>query len=401
MSSLALRRACRSLSTQHVRGFTGAPASNGPVAGARGLAGSSKITRIQESFFEPVNRVVVNVPATTANLGPGFDSFGFALDVWNRVTVERADKFSLTVLGEGSDTIDTSEKNIVVKMCRLALKTLGQEMPPLQFECQNAVPPTRGMGSSSAALVSGLAAGLALGGKDLSTPATKKLLLQLAADEEGHPDNVAPAIYGGFQIALQTPTGQWITQRVNIPEGTQCVLFIPDEEMSTTEARKALPESLSYADAIHNISRASMLVNCFATGQFDPLRYAMQDKLHQQYRSHMFPFEPIIKVALEAGAHGAYLSGAGPTVLAITGGSGRANVGDDTMSHFLAEATADAMIREASDRGISGTAHIATPSEVGIKSTGVSVSGVRLWTESFDRSSFGNPKKPIGSKVNQ
>jgi hypothetical protein len=123
------------------------------------------------------------------------------------------------------------------------------------------------------------------------------------------------------------------------------VLFIPDDEMSTTEARKALPESLSYADAIHNISRASMLVNCFATGQFDPLRYAMQDKLHQQYRSHMFPFEPIIKVALEAGAHGAYLSGAGPTVLAITGGSGRANVGDDTMSHFLAEATADAMIR--------------------------------------------------------
>lgn len=93
-----------------------------------------------------MNRVVVNVPATTANLGPGFDSFGFALDVWNRVTVERADKFSLTVLGEGADTIDTSEKNIVVKMCRLALKTLGQEMPPLQFECQNAVPPTRGMG---------------------------------------------------------------------------------------------------------------------------------------------------------------------------------------------------------------------------------------------------------------
>ena len=167
-----------------------------------------------------MNRVVVNVPATTANLGPGFDSFGFALDVWNRVTVERADKFSMTVLGEGEDTIDRSEKNIVVKMCKLALKTLGQEMPPLHFECQNAVPPTRGMGesrpetcfesahhpqphlrpepspnlgSSSAALVSGLAAGLALGGKDLSTPATKKLLLQLAADEEGHPDNGAPA----------------------------------------------------------------------------------------------------------------------------------------------------------------------------------------------------------------
>jgi len=239
------------------------------------------------------------------------------------------------------------------------------------------------------------------------------------------------------------------------------VLFIPDEEMSTTEARKALPEHLSYEDCIHNISRASMLVNCFATGQFDPLRYAMEDRLHQPYRTHMFPYDPIIKIAVEAGAHGAYLSGAGPTVLAITGGIGRANVGDDTMSHFLAESTAEAMIRarprtaahrsapqrsaphrstrraptlhpssiaaasiaassraasslaasislapapparaplgsgEASERGISGTAHIATPSEVGIKSTGVSVSGVRLWTESFDRSSFGNPKKPL------
>ena len=115
--------------------------------------------------------------------------------------------------------------------------------------------------------------------------------------------------------------------------------------MSTTEARKALPEHLSYEDCIHNISRASMLVNCFATGQFDPLRYAMEDRLHQPYRTHMFPYDPIIKIAVEAGAHGAYLSGAGPTVLAITGGIGRANVGDDTMSHFLAESTAEAMIR--------------------------------------------------------
>ena len=120
--------------------------------------------------------------------------------------------------------------------------------------------------------------------------------------------------------------------------------------MSTTEARKALPEHLSYEDCIHNISRASMLVNCFATGQFDPLRYAMEDRLHQPYRTHMFPYDPIIKIAVEAGAHGAYLSGAGPTVLAITGGIGRANVGDDTMSHFLAESTAEAMIRAPSHR---------------------------------------------------
>ena len=208
----------------------------------------SRISRIQESFFEPVlvgplllphssqhaspslawmqvNRVVVNVPATTANLGPGFDSFGFALDVWNRVTVERADAYSMTIMGEGAprarlhpstaarstapalplargrrafftaageDRIDTREKTIVVRMCKRALETLGQEMPPLRFECQNAVPPTRGMGSSSAALVSGLAAGLALGGKDLSTPATKKLLLQASGWSPQHAPSPPP-----------------------------------------------------------------------------------------------------------------------------------------------------------------------------------------------------------------
>lgn len=358
---------------------------------------SSRISRVQESFLESADRVVLNVPATTANLGPGFDSFGFALSVWNRVTVERANEYSMTILGEGAEMINKSaEKNIVVRMCGRALQALGHEIPPLRFECQNAVPPTRGMGSSSAALVAGLAAGLALGGKDLSTPATKKLLLQLAADEEGHPDNVAPAIYGGFQIALASSSGQWITQRVNIPDGLQCVLFIPDEEMSTTEARAALPPHLSYDDAVFNISRAAMLVNCFATGQFEPLRYAMEDRLHQPQRSHIFPYMPLIKVALEAGAHGAYLSGAGPTVLAIAGGGGSGNVGSDTMSQFLAEAVSEAMVQEAARMGISGTAHIATPSAAGVSSSGFLASGQPLWSEESPRHKHSVRHTPVG-----
>ena len=124
----------------------------------------SRIQRVQESFFKPVDRVVINVPATTSNLGPGFDSFGFALDVWNRIIVERADKFSMTITGEGSDRLDCSEDNMIPQMTYRALRALGCEVPPLRFECMNAVPPTRGMGSSSAALVAGLAAGLAFGG---------------------------------------------------------------------------------------------------------------------------------------------------------------------------------------------------------------------------------------------
>ncbi|KAL1518966.1 hypothetical protein AB1Y20_003237 [Prymnesium parvum] len=350
----------------------------------------SRIQRIQESFFQPCDRVVLNVPATTANLGPGFDSFGFALDVWNRVIVQRADTFSMSISGEGADRLRADKDNMVVRMTQRAMETLGQEMPPLRIECQNAVPPTRGMGSSSAALVAGLAAGLALGGKDMSTPATKKLLLQLAAEEEGHADNVAPAIYGGFQISFLS-NGQWITQRVSIPDGLQCVLFIPDGEMSTSEARAVLPKQLPYQDAIFNISRAAMLVNCFATAQFNPLRYAMEDRLHQQepsYRSHMFPFTPFIKVALEAGAHGAFLSGAGPTILAIAGGVGIANPGSDTMSQFLAESVSDAMLEVARKEGIPGTVHIATPTAVGFTSTGYAADGSILWSGAAETRDF-------------
>jgi len=256
----------------------------------------------------------------------------------------------------------------------------------------NAVPPTRGMGSSSAALVAGLAAGLAFGGKDMSAQATKKLLLQLAADAEGHADNVAPAIYGGFQIAFKAGKEgqeQWITQRVSVPKGMQCVLFIPDDEMSTTEARACLPDALPYKDAIFNISRAAMLVNCFATGQFDPLRYSMDDRLHQQYRTHMFPFEPFIQTALRSGAHGAFLSGAGPTVLAITGGVGIGDPGSDTMSQFIAEAVSEAMIETGKENDISGTVHISSPSTLGMVSVGTAKDGSILWSESVSRFATG------------
>jgi homoserine kinase len=149
--------------------------------------------------------------------------------------------------------------------------------------------------------------------------------------------------------------------------------------MSTKEARAVLPPSLPYKDAVFNISRAAMLVNCFATAQFDPLRYAMQDRLHQQYRRSMFPFEPFIQTALEAGAHGAFLSGAGPTVLAIAGGVGIADAGSDTMSQFLAEAVSEAMLKEARNQSIPGTVHISPPSAVGVSSIGTAADGTILW----------------------
>ena len=217
---------------------------------------------------------------------------------------------------------------------------------------------------------------------------------------------------------------QWITQRVPIPPGLQCVLFIPEEEMPTKEARGALPNSLSYEDAIFNITRASMMVNCFATGQFAPMRYAMQDRLHQQYRAHMYPFDDFIKAALDAGAHGACLSGAGPCILAIAGGHGGPHPGEDTMSQLLSEAVSDAMLATARQLGRPGTVraassprppastntpacttiydnlaiptgpgfawpwgrcgfqvHIATPSLTGFKSSGTAEDGAVLWDD--------------------
>ena len=193
---------------------------------------------------------------------------------------------------------------------------------------------------------------------------------------------VAPAIYGGFQISFSEGKGheQWVTQRVPTPNGLQMVLFIPEDEASTDRVREVLPPSLSYADVIFNISRASMLVNCFNTGQFTPLRFAMEDRLHQQHRGKLFPMmEPMIQAALRAGAHGAFLSGAGPTVVAITGGVGIADVGSDTMSQFLAEGVSQAVLQAADREGVRGSVHIASPSMEGLTSAGFDSNGRKMW----------------------
>jgi len=375
--------------------------------GAHGL--SSRIGAVSESFFSPVHSLELTVPATTSNLGPGFDCFGMALNMHCKILVSRADSFALHLHGEGSETLDRSEDNILVRATRKALQLMGKEMPPLRFEIRNAVPPQRGLGSSSSAIVAGFAAGLALGGKELYTPATKQLLLNLAAAEESDAKRmrharIAPAVYGGLQISFKredgvvarhssapdttVPWGQepWVAQRVAVPRGLQCVLFIPDEQTSTAGVRDVLPATVSYADTVFNVARAAMLTNCFATAQFDPLRFAMQDKLHQQYRAKLFPFtQPIVDAALKAGAHGVFISGAGPTVVAITGGVGKggrgaAEVGADTMSQFLAEAVSLSMHEAATAQGVAGSVHIAEPSIGGLTSAGYDKEGNQLWS---------------------
>lgn len=257
----------------------------------------------------------MRVPATTANLGPGFDCIGLALDLWNEVKVERG-AFGITTHGEGAEQLPTDARNLVVTGAEAAFLAAGQEMPQLHFECWNNIPHGRGLGSSSAAIVSGLLAGAALAGVDLGLAR----LLKLAADIEGHPDNVAPALYGGCCIGVHDGD-TWFVSQVPLPEGLNCIVYVPEVTKSTNDMRARLSPQVTRAEAIYNIGRAALLVNALATGHLELLRQGTQDVLHQPARSQVFKgMNTIIKAALDAGALGAFLSGAGPAVMALAKG---------------------------------------------------------------------------------
>lgn len=269
----------------------------------------------------------MRVPATTANMGPGFDCIGMALDYWNELTVERGE-FHVETIGEGAGELPGDSRNLVVTGVEAAFIKAGKELPPLRYTCHNKIPNGRGLGSSSAAIVSGLVAGAALAGIELD----KHDLVSLAADIEGHPDNVAPAIYGGCIIGLNDD-GTWVIDTVKLPGELFAVVYVPDAQVNTHESRARLPDNITRADAVYNISRAAMLVNALSAGRLDLLKHATQDRLHQPMRGQVFPaINRIIKAAMNGGAHGAFLSGAGPSVMALTTGR------EVTVSYEMSEA---------------------------------------------------------------
>jgi len=274
-----------------------------------------------------LNSVTVSAPATTANLGPGFDSIGMALDVWNDLTITRGE-FSVSSTGEGADLAPKDTRNLAVTGVEAVFNHIGEPVPGLKYEQHNRVPFSRGMGSSSSAIVSGLVAGSAISGADLS----KEELTVLAADIEGHPDNVAPAIYGGCTVGVRNGVDKWIVDQVKLPEELYAVLFIPEMKMNTHESRARLPDQISRTDAVYNIGRAALLVNALSSGRLELLKYATDDRLHQPHRAQAFTAMPqLIEAAMKGGAHGAFLSGAGPTVLALATGR------EVTISYEMAE----------------------------------------------------------------
>ena len=259
------------------------------------------------------NVICVKTPATTANMGPGFDCLGMALDIWNTVSLTEGDG-SVRISGKGSEELPRDKNNLVYKSFERFFNETDLPIPPVNLECHNEIPLARGMGSSSAALLGGLLAANNYSDDIL----TREEVLKIAAEMEGHIDNVAAAINGGMQIGIYN--GQdIITASVPIPEEISVIIYVPDVPMPTDESRGVLGAHVSRESAVYNIGRSALLVQCLTTGDLNNLRYATQDCLHQPDRQRIFPpMKNIIQAAINSGALGAFLSGAGSSILALS-----------------------------------------------------------------------------------
>jgi len=279
--------------------------------------------------------VRVRVPATSANLGPGFDAFGLALRLYDEVTVRVAGSgVRVTVTGEGQGELAADESHLVVRSMHAAFDRLGGRPAGIELTCDNRIPQARGLGSSSAAIVAGLLAARALveGGPGLLDDTA---VLRLASELEGHPDNVAPCLLGGFTIAWQDVDGARAVALVPA-DAVHPVVFVPTERGLTAHARAALPATVPHADAARNAGRAGLLVHALTA---DPslLLPATEDRLHQQYRAPGAPATFALVNELRAAGVPAVVSGAGPSVLAfsapgeipVTSGWRRLDVGID------------------------------------------------------------------------
>ena len=264
----------------------------------------------------PVGRsVLVKVPATTANLGPGFDTLGLALSLYDELTVTVRERAGATVevLGVGEGEVPIDDTNLVVTAIAYTFAAYDQEMPGLDLVAHNAIPHGRGLGSSGAAIVSGIMAakGLLEGMVDISSAA----LLALATELEGHPDNVAPALFGGLTIAWMTAEGPQ-HKKLMVHRGVSPLVVVPTTTMSTKLARSLQPVSVPHEDAIFNVSRSALLIAALIQSP-ELLLVATEDKLHQAYRASAMPETDVLIQILRRNGLPAVVSGAGPSILVL------------------------------------------------------------------------------------
>ena len=263
--------------------------------------------------------VTVRVPATSANMGPGYDCLGMALDIWNTIEVRTSPgvESRIAIEGEGAGDLPGDTGNLVYRSMEALWLRVGIGAPAVQVRCNNQIPLKRGLGSSSAAIVGGLVAANHVAG----SPLTQDDLLELATEIEGHPDNVTPALLGGMQL-VANHLGTLVTCPISVPKGLTAVVLVPDVAIATEDARAVLPQEVSRADAVYNMARTAALVNAMSSSRLQDLAWATDDKLHQPYRLKLFPaMESIFVGAMQGGALGVFLSGSGSTILALTEGN--------------------------------------------------------------------------------
>ncbi len=296
--------------------------------------------------------IVVEAPASSANLGPGFDALALAWQLRLRVALAPADGDGdeLHVSGEGEAEIRLGPGNRFVAGFERGLAELGVKRPPMRIDMDNQIPLGRGLGSSAAACVAGLLAGWALAG----APIDQTRLLALAAAIEGHADNAAAALLGGFVIVSTDERGDTQAARFDAPPALVAALFIPDLPLSTEQMRAVLPATVTHADAARNNARTALVTAALTSGRLELLAAMAGDRLHEPYRAVHFPQLRVLReAATAAGALGAALSGAGSTVVALTG--------DEPRAHAVAQAMAAAAVRS----GLAGRSLVVRPAQAG------------------------------------
>ena len=221
----------------------------------------------------------LRVPASSANLGSGFDSIGACLDIWNEIKFCEGD-FSISNKGYGAKSFSTDKKNLIYKSYLQANQILGKSEKEISINCINNIPISGGLGSSSAAIISGIIIAYAIHNIDIN----KDDIFQISASMEGHPDNVGPAIFGGITIGYNDDN-DWYLSPVKYSKNLKIISFVSDQKILTKESRKGLPDNISREDSVYNISRSALLINSISNNNFDDFKHAFQDKVHEQYRT--------------------------------------------------------------------------------------------------------------------
>ena len=262
--------------------------------------------------------VTFKIPATSANIGSGFDSVGLALDLYNEIHIyanENSKKIEFEITGEGENEI-SKDNNMILDAMKLVYKKLkAKPEKGYIIKCINRIPLSRGLGSSSAAIIGGLLSANYILGNKLSL---ENDILNMAVQLEGHPDNVSPAILGGIISGVVQKNEDFKYVKINTPKNLKAIVAIPNFHLSTEKARNALPKEISFKDAIFNISRAALLTSALSSNKLDLLEVTTDDKLHQDYRAKFRPgLKELFKEAKKAGAYSVTISGAGSSILAL------------------------------------------------------------------------------------